>query len=182
MSQTDPDFLKPGSKSLRKHVAMGAVIALLSAGAGFSAGAWWARLNVLPPLATVLVHEAGLEFVARLDTGATVSSINAQEIAVIGGGDEPSREDAGKMARFFLVNHDGERRQVTAKIEEVRGIRTADCRELRYHVYLTVRHRGTAYRVLTNLNDRSRSGEKLLLGRNWLRYGFAVDPGKESEL
>ncbi|MGE4616437.1 MAG: hypothetical protein AAEJ43_05410, partial [Gammaproteobacteria bacterium] len=102
--------------------------------------------------------------------------------AVIGGGDEPSRDDAGKMARFFLVNRDGERRQVTAKIEEVRGIRTADCRELRYHVYLTVRHRGTAYRVLTNLNDRSRSGEKLLLGRNWLRYGFAVDSGKESEL
>lgn len=137
---------------------------------------------MLPPLETVIVHEADLEFVARLDTGATVSSINAQEIAVIGGGDEPSRDDAGKMARFFLVNHDGERRQVTAKIEEVRGIRTADCRELRYHVYLTVRHRGTAYRVLTNLNDRSGSSEKLLLGRNWLRYGFAVDPGKESEL
>ena len=84
------------------------------------------------------------------------------------------------MASFILVNHDGEQRQVTAKIEEVRGIRTADCRELRYHVYLTVHYRGKAYRVLTNLNDRSRAGEKLLLGRNWLGFGFAVDPGKDA--
>ncbi len=167
---------------MRKSIAIGAFFALFSAACGFIAGAWWSDRKILPPLEKVVVEEAELEFVARLDTGATVSSINAQQIAVIGGGDEPSREDAGKMASFTLVNRDGEQRQVTAKIEEVRGIRTADCRELRYHVYLTVQHRGKAYRVLTNLNDRSRSGEKLLLGRNWLNFGFAVDPRKEADI
>ena len=165
---------------MRKPLIWGAFATLLSAACGFITGSWWAERNTLAPLETVVVQEAALEFVARLDTGATVSSINAQEIAVIGGGEKPSRDDAGKMASFILINHDGERKQVTAKIEEVRGIRTADCRELRYHVYLTVHYRGKAYRVLTNLNDRSRSGEKLLLGRNWLRFGFAVDPGKET--
>ena len=165
---------------MRKPLTIGVLVVLLSAACGFVAGFWWAERDTLPPLEKVVVQEAELEFVARLDTGATVSSINAQEIAVIGGGEKPSRDDAGKMASFILVNHDGEQRQVTAKIEEVRGIRTADCRELRYHVYLTVHYRGKAYRVLTNLNDRSRSGEKLLLGRNWLRFGFAVDPGKEA--
>lgn len=123
-----------------------------------------------------------MPFIARLDTGATVSSINAQDIEIIGGGAQPSRSDAGKMARFVLVNHDGEKRAVTAEIEQVRGVRTADCRELRYHVYLTIRFRGKAYRVLTNLNDRSRSEDKLLLGRNWLRYGFAVEATAEPKL
>ena len=165
---------------MRKPLTIGALVALLSAACGFVAGFWWVERNTLPPLEKVVVKEAELEFVARLDTGVTVSSINAQEIAVIGGGEKPSRDDAGKMASFILVNHDGEQRQVTAKIEEVRGIRTADCRELRYHVYLTVHYRGKAYRVLTNLNDRSRAGEKLLLGRNWLGFGFAVDPGKDA--
>jgi hypothetical protein len=67
---------------------------------------------------------------------------------------------------------------VEATIEQVRGIKTSDCQELRYHVYLTVRHRGKSYRLLINLNDRSGSKDKLLLGRNWLRHGFSVDVTK----
>ena len=153
----------------------------LALAAGFWGGTWWSQRNVLPGLETVMVEEGGVEFLARLDTGATVSSINAQGIEVIGGGDKPSREDAGKLARFDIVNANGERASVTAEIAEVRGIRTADCRELRYHVYLTVKHRGKSYRVLTNLNDRSGSKQKLLLGRNWLRYGFAVDAARAAQ-
>ena len=63
-------------------------------------------------------------------------------------------------------------------IEQVRGIATSDCSELRYHVYLTVVRDGARYRLLMNLNDRSRSKDKLLLGRNWLRHGFVVDVSK----
>ena len=122
-----------------------------------------------------------MEFLAQLDTGVTVSSINAQGIEVIGGGDEPSREDAGKLARFDIVNASGECATVSAEIAEVRGIRNTDCRELRYHVYLTVKHRGKSYRVLTNLNDRSGSKRKLLLGRNWLCYGFTADAARAAQ-
>jgi hypothetical protein len=166
VSTSEPNLLKPA--------AQGAILALAGACAGFTAGSWWSTRNVLPALAEVTVAEAGLGFRARLDTGAVVSSINATDIEVIDGEGQPSARDAGRKVRFMVVNEAGERRTVTARIAQVRGIRSADCREVRYHVYLTVRFRGRAYRVLTNLNDRSHAEEKLLLGRNWLRHGFAV--------
>ena len=83
---------------------------------------------------------------------------------VLGGGPQPSASDAGKQVSFVVVNERGERRKLTAPIAQVRGIRMADCREVRYHVYLTVRYRGRAHRILTNLNDRTQATDKLLLG------------------
>jgi hypothetical protein len=157
-----------------KSAARGALLILSGAAAGFPAGSAWSTRNVLAPTEEVTIAEAGLAFRARLDSGAVVSSINATDIEVIDGEGEPSPRDVGRMIRFVLVNDAGERRPLTARIAQVRGIRTADCREVRYHVYLTVVFRGRAYRVLTNLNDRSGAGEMLLLGRNWLRNGFAV--------
>lgn len=159
-----------------------ALVVLATGLGGLIAGRWWAAQSLLDPVIAVEVVEAGLAFEARLDTGAVVSSINARDIAVIGGGAQPAASDAGKMARFVLVNAAGETRELTAPIAQVRGIRTADCREVRYHVYLTVSYRGRAHRVLTNLNDRSQASDKLLLGRNWLQHGYAVAPVKEAEI
>jgi hypothetical protein len=161
-----------------------ASVSLVFAGliCGYVAGQWSLKQDILEPLQEVTVTDVGLRFRARLDTGAVVSSINAHEIKVLGGGERPSRDDAGKMVSFVLINAAGESRPLVAKIEQVRGIRTADCREVRYHVNLTVSHRGRRYNVLTNLNDRSRAGDKFLLGRNWLHYGFAVAPVKDAEI
>lgn len=159
-------------------------VALVFAGVvcGFVLGRWSAAQWVLSPRETVTVVEAGMQFNARLDTGAVVSSINAHDIEVVGGSGRPSREDVGREIRFTLVNDSGERRELTARIEQVRGIRSADCREVRYHVNLTVEFRGRRHRVLANLNDRSRAGDKLLLGRNWLRHGYAVAAPTEREI
>lgn len=159
------------------------ILAVLLAGlAGAAGGSWWVGRGTLAPIIAVEVDEAGLAFTARLDTGAVVSSINAEGVTVMGGGPIPAASDVGKLASFVLVNERGERKTLTAPIAQVRGIRMADCREVRYHVYLTVRHRGRAHRILTNLNDRSRATEKLLLGRNWLQHGYAVAPVEEAEI
>ena len=85
-----------------------------------------------------------------------------------------------KESRFasLVVNKSGTASRVESKIEQVRGIATSDYGEIRYHVYLTVVRRGERYRLLMNLNDRLRSKDKLLLGRNWLRHGFVVDVTK----
>jgi len=128
----------------------------------------------------VSIAEAGIGFTARLDTGATISSINAHEIEVIGGSSPADSGDTGKLIRFTVENAEGEKARVETTIEQVRGIRTSDCHELRYHVYLTVVHEGTRYKLLMNLNDRSESKDKLLLGRNWLQHGFAVDITKDA--
>ncbi len=125
--------------------------------------------------APVFIDEAALEFSARFDTGATISSINARDIEVVGGSGTPQRSDKGKRVRFTLENASGQNARVEATIDQVRGITTSDCRELRYHVYLTVIYDGAPYRLLMNLNDRRDSKDKLLLGRNWLRHGFVVD-------
>ena len=130
------------------------------------------RLSAKEP---VFIDEAALEFSARLDTGATISSINARDIEVVGGSGTPQRTDRGKRVRFTIENAAGQNARLEATIDQVRGIASSDCRELRYHVYLTVVHGGASYRLLMNLNDRKGSKDKLLLGRNWLRHGFVVD-------
>ncbi len=159
----------------RKKLLLGAVLCLaLGAVGGFVGGQQRANRNTLPAVVPVTIGESGQVFNARLDTGAVVSSINAHELKVLDSDGPPSGRDTGKMISFVLVNDRGERHPLVAKIAQVRGIRSADCREVRYHVYLTVKFRGHSYRVLTNLNDRSNAGDMLLLGRNWLRNGFAV--------
>ena len=162
------------AKPLRKFVTCSLLGLLLGAGIGFAAGHAWANRRTLPAVIAVTLAEAGLAFQARLDSGAVVSSINAHELKVLDAAGPPAGRDTGKMISFVVINERGERRRLTAQIAQVRGIRSADCREIRYHVYLTVQFRGKDYRVLTNLNDRSQAGELLLLGRNWLRNGFAV--------
>lgn len=146
----------------------------VGAAGGFAMGQYHAGRNTLPAVVPVTIAESGQVFSARLDTGAVVSSINAHDLKVLDSDGPPSARDTGKLISFVLVNERGERHPLTARIAQVRGIRSADCREVRYHVYLTVQFRGLSYRVLTNLNDRSKAGDMLLLGRNWLRHGFAV--------
>lgn len=162
--------------------AVSICLMLIVAACAYQAGVWSVKRTLLSPQEFVSIDEARIEFRARLDTGAVVSSINAHDIKVHGGGATPSRQDAGKQVSFILINEKDERIPLTARIEQVRGIRSADCREVRYHVYLHVTHRGRTHRVLTNLNDRSRAQDKLLLGRNWLYHGYAVAPVIKSEL
>jgi hypothetical protein len=151
------------------------MIGALGATIGVLTGYIWATSLPLAAHEPVIIQEAELAFTARLDTGATISSINAQDIEVSGGTGTPQRADEGKNVRFTVENGLGEAVRIETSIAQVRGIQTSDCSELRYHVYLTVEHDGKAYHVLMNLNDRTRSKDKLLLGRNWLRHGFVVD-------
>ncbi|MEQ8231493.1 MAG: RimK/LysX family protein [Gammaproteobacteria bacterium] len=165
-----------------KRAVSGAVLLTAGLVIGWMGGTWSAARTLLPPVTQVVVAEAGMAFDARLDTGATVSSIHAEDIVVAGGRTSPGRDDVGRTVHFVLVNAAGERRALQAPIALVRGIRMADCREVRYHVWLTIVHRGRALRVLANLNDRSGAADKLLLGRNWLRHGYAVAAPEEAEI
>ncbi|MBK6659747.1 MAG: ATP-dependent zinc protease [Proteobacteria bacterium] len=162
------------AQSLTRALAGALLCVALGAAGGFAVGHYHANRDTLPAVVPVTIDESGQVFQARLDTGAVVSSINAHELKVLDSDGPPSGRDTGKMISFVLINERGERHPLVAKIAQVRGIRSADCREVRYHVYLTVKFRGNSYRVLTNLNDRTNAGDMLLLGRNWLRNGFAV--------
>ncbi len=148
---------------------------LIVAVAGIALGHQLALRKVLPSVVPVVIDEANLKFNARLDTGAQVSSINAVDVEVIGGEGRPTRRDVGRQVAFTVLNEAGERARIEATVAGIHAIRTADCREFRYHVFLTVRRGERTQRIMMNLNNRAQSAEKLLLGRNWLEAGYLVD-------
>lgn len=131
--------------------------------------------EVLAGVEPIVVTEAGIVFEARMDTGAAISSVHAEDIEVIDGHPTELAQNRGKFVKFTLVNERKARARLKARIEEVQMIRTGDCREYRYHVYLTLAHRGRGQRVLVNLNDRHYSSQRMLIGRNWLEAGYVVD-------
>jgi hypothetical protein len=138
------------------------------------------RALVLAGEEEIVIAEAGIAFRARMDTGAGISSIHAEDIEVLGGESADPQQHHGRMVRFTLVNENDARATITTRIERVRSIRTGDCEKSRYHVYLTLTHGGRSERVLVNLNDRSYSPNRLLVGRNWLRQGFLVDVSRNT--
>ncbi len=162
--------------SVKRAAGVALVIAAVAAAlaGGFVAGRALEQRKLLAAVERIEIKEAGISFAARLDSGATVSSINARDFKVPGGDPRNMRANVGKTLQFVVENERGESAPVSARIDQVRGIRTADCRELRYHVYLTVVFRGEEYPLLMNVNNRSRSRDKMLLGRNFLRHGWAV--------
>lgn len=129
----------------------------------------------------VQIVDADLSFLGRVDTGATVTSINAVDIEVINADTEKPKANVGKTVRFTLVNAQGEKHPLERPIIKVRYVHSSDCGEWRYYVNLTIKFRGHEQRLLVNLNDRSKSGQKLLLGRDWLKQGYIVDIGLRAE-
>jgi len=125
-------------------------------------------------LETLRIEEAKLDFVARIDTGARVTSLHATDIRV----DDPAAEkkdNAGKTIHFRTSNAVGEDRDLTAVISKVTRVRNAQGSEYRYVVELTLLWDGDRKKVLINLRDRSAMRYKLLIGRNWLKDDYLVN-------
>ena len=119
---------------------------------------------------TIRIEPSGLEFRARVDTGAQTSSIHAQDIEIKRGGDA-----RGKPIGFTLVNRQGRMARIEAHVAREITVRTSEGSERRYAVPLTLDLNGDAKTVLVTLNDRSLMRYRLLLGRNWLRGDYVVD-------
>ncbi len=129
---------------------------------------------VVGETARITVAEAGLEFPARIDTGARVTSIHAPDIQVAGGA-ENHRANKGKPVTFRIINADGGERVLESTIVDVSSVRNAQGTEYRYVVELTLVWEGFEKRVQVNLRDRGAMTYKLLIGRNWLADDFLVD-------
>jgi hypothetical protein len=130
--------------------------------------------RIVGPTEVVIVQEAGLSFLSRMDTGAATTSIHAVDIEVAG--NLPTGADCiGQPVSFTVRNEQGEACRLTARVEKTETIRTSEGRAERLFVYLTVGWQGEKKRVLVNLNDRSTMKYPLLVGRNWLESDFLVD-------
>ena len=133
-----------------------------------------AARRVLGPVATVGEGETEMQFLARVDTGATTCSLHAAEKKVIDGA-EYMEENLGKAVRFRVENRHGETHWLERTIVEVRKIRTSEGEEARYLVPMTLKCNSVEREVLVSLNDRSQMSYTMLLGRNFLAGEFVVD-------
>ena len=122
----------------------------------------------------VHIEELNLEFLARVDTGATSTSIHAMDVMIVEGTDD-FRENIGKTINFLTISTDGEHKRMEAEIVKVQIVRSAKGREKRYMVWLTLTANGLSKKILANLRDRSQMKYKLLMGRDWLAQDFLVD-------
>lgn len=127
--------------------------------------------------AQIAVEQANLSYLARIDTGARVTSIHALELQVKNSSDE-KKENIGKQVTFTTENEKHERTKVTATIVKVSKVRNAQGVEYRYVVDLKLKWQGVNKDAQVNLRDRSAMNYKLLIGRNWLSNDFVVDVDK----
>jgi hypothetical protein len=105
----------------------------------------------------------GIKLPARIDTGAATSSLDARDLKVM-----------NNMAEFKLPEKYGDL-QLKLAILEWRGIRSADAREQRPVVEITLCIGPRKIRAQVTLNDRSGVRYPLVVGRNVLKENFVVD-------
>ncbi len=130
--------------------------------------------HVIGATATIEEVKTDLLFKARIDTGATTSSLNAEDWVIEDEAEEMA-DNVGKQIRFRVKNHDGKSEWIESRIAEVGLVKTSEEEEHRYKVYVTLRWKDVKKKVLVTLNDRSHMKYPMLIGRNFLKGDFVVD-------
>jgi hypothetical protein len=126
---------------------------------------------IIGSTAHLFVKETNLQYQARIDTGAMLSSIHAYHIVIETKHACSMFENKGKMLWFTSSNHLNQEVRVHAKIIDTLVIRSVMGVESRYIVELHIDNR----LVLASLKNRQEMDYKLLIGRNWLEGQYLVD-------
>lgn len=116
----------------------------------------------------VHIEPAEMTVRARLDTGATTTSVNATDI-------EPFERDAEPWVRFTVLDSENRQVRIARRVERIAHIRSAAGKEKRYVVRMTLCVGTVQRRIEVNLSDRSDMHYPLLVGRNFLADTVLVD-------
>lgn len=135
---------------------------------------------VIGPTARITEVSSGVEFTARVDTGAAVSSLHCgpEDVVIEDESPDPT-QNVEKPVRLRLMNRDGHEAWVEARIDDYVEVRSANGAEHRYRVRLPLRCGPVERHAIVNLKDRSRMTYKMLLGRDFLAGNFVVDVSQE---
>ena len=108
-------------------------------------------------------------FYARIDTGATTSSLDCKDV-------EPFERDGEKWIAFKLVNRKtGEEHVFEKKIERAFKVRRFGDDERRKAVKMDVKMGGETFSAIFSIADRENFDYQGLIGRNILTGRFIVD-------
>lgn len=131
---------------------------------------------VVGPTARVIEPQSGLPLLARVDTGASVTSLHCTENDfVIEQASEDPFENVGKPIRLRLENTAGASSWIETEVLDYVEVRSANGAEHRYRVRIPLKLGPVHKETIVNLNDRSRMTYRLLLGRDFLAGHFVVD-------
>lgn len=125
------------------------------------------------------IKDAGLDYLARIDTGARTTSLHAIDLEIED--DEGDYlKNVGKQATFTTINEQGKESILHKPISDITKINNAQGIEYRYMVKMDIIWKEQRKRIDINLRDRSSMKYKLLIGRDWLSGDFLVDvePGE----
>jgi hypothetical protein len=124
---------------------------------------------VLGAVEEIIVQLPAFPVVARVDTGAATSSLDARDIKVHG-------PRGARKVHFTLVSDGGRRATLDLPLEDYHSVVTPDKRpERRPTVLLEICVAGMRIPAEFTLNDRSHLEYRALLGRNVLAGRFVVD-------
>lgn len=127
----------------------------------------------------VFIVNKDIHMIARIDSGATRSSINAHNLSVKDA-DSKMKNNVGKMISFDIVDAKGNNHPLKTKILDVKTIKTPQGKEHRYLVDLYFTWNGQQSKIAVNLRDRTKLEYKLLIGRDWLNTNAIVDVAPKS--
>jgi hypothetical protein len=131
-------------------------------------------LRIIGATATIVESRSGLPFAARIDTGATTTSIHCEAIEIKDADDDPVK-NIGKPIRFQVKNKKGASDWLDAVIVDYVIVKTSERADGRYKVRIALRWQDFEKDVLVTLNDRSKMTYPVLIGRNFLRNDFVVN-------
>jgi hypothetical protein len=108
-----------------------------------------------------------IEIKARLDTGASRSSINAQDIELV-------EKKERQWVRFIFDDHSGNQYPMMLPLVEKVAIKQASGKQIRYVVEIGLCVGDHYEKNLFTLTDRSKMTYPVLVGRNFLKNSVLV--------
>jgi len=130
--------------------------------------------NIIGETAWISIAGISVPYLARIDTGARITSIHAMDIQIEKQSTNP-KENIGKAISFTTINRNGKAHTINGVIQKVSTVKNSQGTEQRYVIDLPLTWNHVTKTVAVNLRDRSQMTYKLLIGRNWLQHDFLVD-------
>ncbi|PHR54313.1 MAG: hypothetical protein COA44_13450 [Arcobacter sp.] len=149
--------------------------------------------------AYIKLTKEDIRFLARIDSGARITSLHAVNIELDGENEliiikkfsihtgmpfhkkeknEHYIRNIGRLISFDTQNELGQVRHMTARVVNVVKVRNVQGVEYRYVVRLGLKYKNVSKYKDVNLRDRSNMTYKLLIGRNWLNDDFVIKTDK----